>query len=287
MFRRSKSALSVARLSWMIALLGAGAAMPARAEQLVGLHDKFQLSGSFTSVILGTNIRIDSERTGQGTDLDVEQDLGLDKAVPEPRFSLRWRPGRKHELEGGFQFAQRGAEKTLDRDISVADTTFNVGANLKTQFNTNQAFLTYRYTIFDKERSQIGAGIGLGAIFLGLGIDALASAGSSQVNYSADADLVGPFAAIGIYGRVLSGERWEFEGDARVLKATVDRYTPRVLDFSAAGRYFLSKRWGLEGGWGISDIKLDVGPKTDGNGFFSGQLKFSQQNIRVGVVFVP
>jgi hypothetical protein len=287
MSRRLQSALSIRGISWTVAVVVACAAMPAGAEQLPSLYDKLQLSGSFTSVILGTNIRVDSERTGQGTDLDVEDDLGLDKSVPEPRFAARWRPGRKHEIEGGFQFAERSAEKMLERTISVADTTFDVGANVRTRFNTNQAFLTYRYAIFDNERSQIGAGLGLGAIFLGLGLDALASAGSSQVDYSGESDLIGPFGAIGIYGRVLSGERWEFEGDARVLKATVDRYTPRVLDFSAAARYSLSKRWAIEGGWGISDIKLDVGPKTSGDGFFSGSLEFSQQNIRLGAVFVP
>ena len=70
------------------------AAAPAVAqESRTSLYNKFEFSPSLTSVILNSNIRVDSEDGSVGTDVDAEDDLGLEKVKWEPRFALRWRPG--------------------------------------------------------------------------------------------------------------------------------------------------------------------------------------------------
>ncbi len=128
----------------------------------------------------------------------------------------------------------------------------------------------------------------MGTIFLGVGIDALLSAGSDQVTYSGDGSILAPFASVGAYGRILSGERWAFEGDARFLKASIDRFDAKVLDFNVAARYFTSKKFGVEAGWGTSSIEVDIAPKESGVGkFFAGRLEYSLMNVRLGVVYVP
>jgi hypothetical protein len=289
MLRRSNLALAVWGWSIGLVLLVAVAQFStAAAEQLTSLYHPWEINGSLTSAILNTNIRVDSERLGRGTEFDAEDDLGLDKSALEPRASFRWRPGRKHELEGGFQFAERGAEKILERTIEVGDTTFDAGAAIHTTLNTNVAYLNYRYAIWANERNQIGPTIGIGTIFLGVGLDALASMDDQSVSYSSESSVLAPFGSLGVYGRILSGERWQFEADVRYLKASIDRYTARVADGGAAARYFLSPKWGLEGGWGVSAIKVDIDPKESGAAkFVSGQIKYSLQNVRLGVVFVP
>jgi hypothetical protein len=286
MIRRSSLAQGFRGLAMFVALLGVSfAAAPAEAQDYVSLYDQWQVSASLTSAILNTKIRIDSERLGVGTELDAEDDLGLEKTKLQPRASFRWRPGRKHELEGGFQFAERSAEKQLERTITVGDTTFDAGADIGATLNTNQAFLTYRYAILAKERSQVGAGLGIGTIFLGAGVDAFASAANRSVTHSSEGSILAPFGALGVYGRVLSGERWQFEGDARVLKAEIDRFTAKVVDVSLAARYFTSRKFGIEAGVGSSAIDVDIAPKD--SGFFGGHLEYSLTNVRLGVVYVP
>jgi hypothetical protein len=255
------------------------------------LYDKFQLDLSGTVVVLGSDFRVDGSN-GAGTDVDGESVLGLPSTRIQPRASLRWRPGKRHELELGYQFARRSGDKTLADSVVFDDSTYQAGANIHTIFNTDQAYLTYRYAFIAHERTQIGFGVGLGAFFFKLGIDALADgSGGGQtdsVAFSRKVDFIGPIGSLGFYGRFLSGERWLFEADLRGIAIKIDRIKAAVAEASGAVRYYASRTVGLELGYGISAVKVEVGPKSGGSsggaGLESGKIKFNLQNIRLGVV---
>jgi len=251
------------------------------------LYDKLQLDLSGAAVILGSNVRVDGSN-GQGTDLDAEDNLGLAKTKFQPRGSIRWRPGRRHQLELGYQFARRTAEKTLERDIVFADSTYPVGLAVNSKFDTDQAFLTYRFAFLAHDRTQIGVGVGLGALFFKIGIDALAAAGSSQVTFSRSKDFIGPTASLGLFGDFRLSDRWYLESDLRAMKVSIDRIDARVWEANLAGRYFLSDKVGLEAGYGISWLELEIAAKTDGNGLIglntSGKIKYYLQILRLGVL---
>jgi hypothetical protein len=247
------------------------------------LYDKFQITGSGAIVLFISKIRVDG-KNGTGTDIDPESDLGLATSKFQGRAALRWRPGKRHELELGYLLARRSGEKTLARDIDFGDTTFAAGATVKSKFNSDQAFLVYRFAFTARENTQIGAGLGVGTIFFDPAIDALASGGSGTVEYSQSEHFVGPTASLGLYGRFRFPEHWYLEADLRGLKASVDRITASVIEGGVAVRYFFSRNFGLEGGYGLTTIKVDIAPKSGGGGIASGSVKWSLQNIRLGVV---
>ena len=255
------------------------------------LYDKWQLIGSGTFLIYGTDVRIDPADGGEGTDIDAEEMLGLESTNFEPRASARWRPGRRHELELGFQWADRNAEKVLTDTIAIGDTSFAAGLRIKTGFNTSQAFLTWRYAIMAKEKTQLGLAIGLGPIFLSESIDAIAGAtaggpDTTIVEFSQSKSLVGPTASIGGFGRFRVGEKWYIEADARALYLEVDNIKAEVIDIGAAVRYFFSDKFGAElgysGGWYEVTVDRD-GALVD----FTGKIKYSAQGIRGSIIFVP
>jgi hypothetical protein len=204
---------------------------------------------------------------------------------------LRWRPGHRHELELGYQFARRTGEKVLEKDIIYGDSTYKAGVTVRPTFNSDQAFLIYRFAFTAKPRTQIGATLGIGPYFFKVGLDALASVSSGsqsrEVQFSQSKSLVGPTGAIGLYGRFRVGDRWYIDGDLRYVGISIDRFSVSVVDVGATGRYFVSRVVGLEAGYGLDGIKVDVGPKTDGTGLASGKIKFTQQNFRLGVVIAP
>ena len=261
----------------------------APAGQLVSLYNKWEVSPSLTSVILDTEIRVDASNGDLGTTIDAEEDLGLATVKLQPRIEARLRLGHKHELEGGFQFAQRTGETLLQRDIDFADTTFHVGATLNSTLNTNLLFLNYRYAIVAKDRTQAGVGVGLGAFFFSSELGAVSASGDS-VSYSASKSLTTPVGSLGLYGRFLIGSRWSIETDARLVKLKIDRFHVRYLEANLAGRYFLSRKAGLELGGGLDAVKVDVDPRLNvGDADYgpSSEVKFSLSNVRLGFVYVP
>jgi hypothetical protein len=277
----------IRRLAVLVPLFGLalGAAPAAQAQSSIGnLYDKWQIDLSGAVVIMGSTIRVDGSN-GEGTDVDSDV-LGLNNDKFEPRASVRWRPGRKHELELGYQIARRDAEKTLDREVIFNDSTYDVGANIRTKFRTDQAFFAYRYALKAAERSQLGLGVGIGLLPFKFEIDALASVNSNEVTRSGEKTFLGPTASIGGYGRWLLGERWFIETDLRAIKIKIDRLHASVVEGNLAGRYFLSPKFAAELGYGISSIRLTVDPRDSGKGF-SGKIKYPLSNIRAGLVITP
>jgi hypothetical protein len=267
----------------IIALVGA--TPRAGAQSTSRLYDKWQIDLSGSVLVMGTDIRVDGE-DGNGTQIDGEDVLGLSREKIQPRVSARWRPGRRHEIELGYQFARRTGEKTLDREVTIADSTYAVGLNLKTTFRTDQVFMAYRFAIRARERTQLGVGVGIGVFPFKLEVDRLVSAGGSEVASRNERSLTGPFGSIGVYGRFLLGDRWYLGSDLRGIAIQIDRIEASVVEGNLAGRYFLSDKWAMELGYGLSAVTITVDPPEDRRGFF-GRLEYPVHHVRLGVVLTP
>ena len=266
-----------------VALLAASA-LAAQAPQ-ANLYDRLQVGASFTTIILNANIRVDGSN-GTGTDIDAEDDLGLEKNKFEPRFAVRWRPWRRHEFEGGYQFARRSGRRVLQRDITFGDSTYQAGIDIGSTLNSDQAFFVYRFAFLAKPRTQVGVAIGAGALFLDAALDAFGTGG--QVQYSQSQKITGPLGSVGVYGRFLSGDRWSWEAEARYVRVAIDRFDARVGEGGAAVRYAAWPHVTFEGGYSLSAVKVDIDPTTSsGSGSRSGRIKYSLQSVRLGVVLIP
>ena len=287
----------VAMLS-AFALFGVGLAGFARAaDGTYGSHlyDKFQASGSVAGVIISSDLRIDAKNGDYGTQINMENDLGFQKTVPEPRIALRWRPGHRHEIEGSYLFARRNSDKRIARDIDFADTSFTAGLRIASTFRSDLANLTYRYAFHATDRTQIGAAIGFGAYFLKVDLSSVVSAtaggAGDSVAYSASKSFTAPTATIGAYGRFRSGEQWYIEPDARVLYLHIDRFHARVFEAGGAVKYYFKPKIAAQAGYVLSAIRIDVDPKDPGqsegvvNIDTSAMLKFVTQAVHLGLTY--
>lgn len=274
----------VRTVSLVVVALLVAASLTAQGTQ-PNLYDRLQVGASLTTVILNTNIRVDGSN-GNGTDVDAEDDLGLETSRLEPRFAVRWRPWRRHEFEAGYQFARRSGAQTLQRDITFGDSTYPAGLDVGTTLNSDQAFFGYRFAFLAKPRSQVGVAIGAGALLLDAALAALGTGGQEQ--YSQSQNVTAPIGSVGVYGRFLSGTRWSWEAEARYVRVAIDRFDARVGEGGAAIRYAAWPNVTFEGGYGVSAVKVDIDPTTSsGLGSRSGRIKYSLQNVRLGVVLIP
>jgi hypothetical protein len=248
-------------LAVTVHLLVAGAAAGALQAQAAApdhLGDRFQVSAAGSWFRAGSTIRIDASNGSEGTELSTD-DLGQKKAGFRPRFALRWQPGRRHELEVAYQWVRRSGERVLTDTITVRDTVFAAGLRIESRSRSDVASLTYRFAFRVRERSRIGAAVGLGALNFGSTIDAVAGAttggpDTAIVQYSRTGSTLAPTFAVGLFGRWRTGDRWYIEADARVLKVPVDRITVAVVEGGAAVRYFVSPTIGLEGAYALNGV---------------------------------
>lgn len=248
------------------------------------LYDKWQFSGAATWVFLGSNARVDPEDGGEGSEIDLEDDLGLDKSEFQGRLSVRWRPGRRHELEAGYQFIRRNNTRTLQDTIVFADTSFPAGFRAKTKFNSDNAFLTYRFAVMAKENSQLGLALGVGALFLGASIDGDGEIGPDSVHVKESFDQIAPIGSVGLYGRFRFADKWHVNADARAIGITIDRFDISVLEGGLSTQYFFSPKWGAELGWSYSGVEVEA---TSESGERSAKIEYDFQTVRLGIVFVP
>jgi len=254
------------------------------------LYDRYQFTVSGTRVWLGSTVRVDRSDGTPGTEFTPE-DVGASNGSWEPRLAVRWRAGRRHELELGYLFARSNGSRALADTIRFNDTSFAKGLRVNSALKSDQLFLTYRYAVHAAERNQLGLAVGLGALLVNLDLDAIAGAttggpDTAIVPFSAARGTTGPIGSLGVFGRWEVGERWYFESDARGLYVKLDRKAATVYEAGAAVRYFMSRHAGVELGYGLTWIKATLDHRPNGKGF-AGRLKYSLQNARLAVVVTP
>ena len=254
------------------------------------LYDKLQVGVSFTTVLNNSDVRVDGTSGNLGTSINFKDLLGVSGSTVQPALGLAWKPGRKTELDLGYQFLNTSGSRAFSDSLVIGDNEFFGNINLNTKLGSDNATLQFKYSLFAKERHNIGLAIGLGAIFFSAEFDGSASGcvgdACDGTTISLKKSLTGPTASLGAFGNWRLGDRWYVGGDARGLGARVDRFDISIFEADANVRYYLSNRWGLGLGWYYTNVTVNVGAKS-GNAAVEdlvGKLAYDYTSLRLGVV---
>jgi hypothetical protein len=234
--------------------------------------------------MLSSEMRVDGELT-DGTNINVEDILGLNKNKFQPRFAFTWRPGNRHELEVGYQFVRRDATKAVERDFVFRDTTFHVGTRVSSTFNSDQLFLNYRYAFYSTPTSQIGMGVGVGALFLDVSLDALAAGSNNSVAFGVGKKYTAPTGSIGGFGKWAFGSQSLLLADLRAIKVNISDLDATIYEGGVSYRYYFVPKFGGEFGYGGSSYHVNITRKAV-NGDRNTDLHYTMQNLRFGLVVV-
>ena len=173
----------------------------------------------------------------------------------------------------------------MTEDIDFQDTTFTVGAQIKSKFSAPTLALGYRFAFLAKENTQVGFQVGVGALFFGIDIDALGT-GTGGGSYSAEKSLTGPTATLGLFGNFRAGDHWYFGVDAGALGATISGITATIWSGGGQARYFIDNHWAFAGGWTINGFKISSEPDNDGSFIdLGGSIKYTFQVFRLGIIY--
>lgn len=264
----------------LAALAVAGAAsLAATSASAQALDERFWLEGS--GYFPGIETKINVSRTGfPGTDIDAENDLGMDDTDTLPAIYAGWRFSPRWIVTGEFYALDREGSKSLERTIEFDGSTYPIGVSVDSKIASNVYRATIGYSFIHNDRSELGASIGLHATDFTVELEGEAQIGPGVRQVVARRrDFLAPMPTIGVYGTYEISPKVVLNGRVDFLSLEVDEYGGGITNAQASVAYRFSRNFsaGLAYRYVAYDLQVE---KTDYNADidynFSGPSLFAR-----------
>jgi hypothetical protein len=142
--------------------------------------DRFSIELGVFLEAFETTVRLDSETLGKGTEIDVENDLGLSTDQNNFRFDGTFRITRKQRLEFGYTSWNRDGDRVIDTEIHFGDEIYPVNTTIRSMNATDVYKLAYKYSFLNGERFETGLSFGVSVFDIATSLSAEAVGGGTQ-----------------------------------------------------------------------------------------------------------
>jgi hypothetical protein len=235
------------------------------------------LDSKYTLTFGGFFPRIDSSLDlssprGGGTEISIEDDLGLDdtKATAWVGFSWRFQP--RHQLQVEWFELDRDGSATAGRSFEIFDTTIGVGASLGSKVDLNLGRVTYGYSFFRKEKVDL-------SFLVGAHIATLKATITASGNVSVNGMPIGPDESVTessssktvplphIGGSLIYEftPRWVGRLNVFAFALDIGEYRGSLVEFDAFMAYQLTRHFGIGGGFKYFNLNLDYDQSDGGS----------------------
>ena len=212
-----------------------------------------------------TDARLDSD-SRSGTDIDMEDDLGLERYMTVARLSgYVWITQRQRIDFSLFDLSREGS-KELDKEITLGDKTFAIDTDVKTLNELKIYKLDYTFAPLSRDRGFLGVVAGLYVARTGVAVsDSTRGTAESQ-------QLTAPLPVFGLRGEYAFGERFTLRGAAELFAIETGGINGRLHDSYVGVDYSFAKRFAL--GVAYNDVSMNVSAQEAG---FHGRLDAGYQ----------
>jgi hypothetical protein len=255
---------------WLVILLVSATSAVAQNDSKYGHDPRFSISLGVFVTDRDSSTRIDGD-AGSGTNVDLEDDLGLRDSDSVFRIDGYWRFAGKHRFDFSAFDLSRSATKQIDREIDWGDTTYPISATLETDVELEIYKAAYTYMFLKKGRSFLGGTIGLYIADIGTRLSS-PSAGSFESN-----NVTAPMPVIGLRGEYRFSDRWSLRGSSEFFVVDSGDVDGSLYDIYAGLDFSATQNVAF--GLGFNAVNIDIG--VDKNRFqgdvdwqYSGALAF-------------
>jgi hypothetical protein len=196
------------------------------------VEDLFRAEVSFVGATYETMVRIDADNAMMpSTDIDIEDDLGLDETRGLVQGEITFLPGTRHLLRLSGQATRRSATQQLQRTITFEDDTFVLNTRVASKLDLTLFGLTYGYRFLKRERFELDATFSIQFAEIDANIVDLGSTPGTQIRTNQDAeDGVAPIPLLGLEGRFDFGSRWSAEGRVQYVGGQSQGVEASIID---------------------------------------------------------
>ena len=237
----------------------------AESEMMSVGEDKFSIAvGSFLPAF-NTKVRVEGDNVGPGDDVDLENDLGIDRNDTSLYVGASWRFKPKHRIFANFFQSSRESQVVANKDIQIGDEIYPAGATLKSKLSFNVVPVTYAYSLIQSERSEFAVTGGLHWNSIKLKVEGSASAGNQDLDAEIEAKVDAPMPLVGLDYTYAFTPRWaggargevfwfDFNGSPIEVGGT-------IVNLRLSTDYWITRNFGL--GAAVNYFQFDVDVDSD------------------------
>jgi hypothetical protein len=240
------------------------------------VEDRVRVEVNLFGASPSTDLRVDESPTEPGTEINAEDDLGLEDFQLLPQVEITLLPGERHLVRLSAFAIHRSAQKQIQKNISFDNEDYRVDERVDSLLNMTMFGLTYGYRFLVHQRSEISATIGVQIA----DVEANAVVRSRVVRESESG--VAPLPLIGVEGRFDFSPRWAVEARAQYLTVDISQVNGSILDARLAVTWRVNPYLAL--GLGYRTFQIDIDSEDEGTPGFvdlsvAGPLLFVRASL--------
>jgi hypothetical protein len=241
----------------------------ANAQPTVGSERASILVGSFITD-RESSARLDSG-SNEGTDIDLEDDLGLDSSMSVARLGGYLWFGRRHRFDVAYFDMSREASRVIDETIEFGDQVFQINTTIESEQDLSILKADYTFAALARDRGYLG-------IVAGLYVADMAMALSQRTlgAYESE-DVTAPLPLFGIRGDYAITDRITLRGAVQWFGFETDDIDGRLTDFYVGADYGLGQNQRMAIGLAYDRVSMNIGAE-DADGF-DGRLDWGYDGL--------
>jgi hypothetical protein len=218
--------------------------------------DRLKLSaGTFISDH-DSDFRISNNELGIGTDLNFEDDLGLEDSQTVFRLAGHYRFAAKHRVAFSYVDLSRDGTTLTTFPILIDDTFYRSGTVLKTEFDYKVIKLAYAYSFWQNDKFDISVSAG-GYIF---DVDLRITPDEGQKEGESG---TAPFPMFGLHFDYRISDRLMLIAGYEYFTINQDDFEGELIDFVIGLEYQAYKKFGLGIGYNNVGIFAEDSDEND------------------------
>jgi hypothetical protein len=208
-----------------------------------------------------TETRLDSD-AGDGTDLDLEDDLGFETSTSVARIGGYYWFGKRSRFDVAYFDLSRDASKRIEETIEFGDKVFDVNTVVTAENDLSIFKVDYTWAALSRERGYLGlvGGLYIGDVSMSLSEPTLGTAESESVT--------APLPVIGLRGDYYVGEHVTLRGAMQWFGIEVEDVSGTLRDMYFGADYGFGKRMAV----GLAYNRVSMGIEVEKPSGFDGRV---------------
>jgi hypothetical protein len=208
-----------------------------------------------------TETRLDSN-SGDGTDLDLEDDLGFETSTNVARIGGYYWFGKRSRIDVAYFDLSRDASKRIQETIEFGDRTFNVNTVVTAENDLSIFKVDYTWAALSREQGYLGL---VGGLYVG---DVSMSLSEPTLGIAESDSVTAPLPVIGLRGDYYIGEHFTLRGAMQWFGIEVEDVSGTLRDMYFGADYGFGKRMAV----GLAYNKVAMGIEVQKPSGFDGRV---------------